>query len=91
MRCKKSPQLLGAGRTRACTIMGVTRLLILGPFYYVFFQYNQYAVPQKLSIRTEVLKNAFKKIWTKDSNSTIKEKPNVVIKRLNFEIMAVVG
>ena len=41
--------------------------------------------------KTEVLKNAYKKIWTKNSNSIVKNKHNVGWNNLNFEFLAVVG
>jgi hypothetical protein len=70
--------------------------------YWSFFHYEKNVRCKKVlsllepegqgrALSWEVLKNAFKKIWTKDSNLTIKEKPNVVIKKLNFEIMVVVS
>ena len=43
------------------------------------------------AFKTGVLKNACKKIWTKNSNWTVKNKHNIVIKNLNFLILAVVG
>jgi hypothetical protein len=43
------------------------------------------------AFKTEVLKNACKKIWTKTSNWTVKTKHNVVIKNLDFEFLAVVS
>jgi hypothetical protein len=43
------------------------------------------------AFKTEVLKNAYKKIWTKNSNLIVKNKHNDGLKNLNFEFLAVVG
>ena len=43
------------------------------------------------AFKTEVLKNAYKKIWTKNSNSIVKNKHNDGLKNLDFEFLAVVG
>ena len=43
------------------------------------------------SFQTEVLKNAYKKIWAKNSNVTVKNKHNDGLKCLNFEFLAVIG
>ena len=43
------------------------------------------------AFKTEVLKNAYKKIWTKNSILIIKNKHNDGIKILNFEFLGVVG
>ena len=43
------------------------------------------------AFKTEVLKNAYKNIWTKNSNSIVKNKHNDGLKNLNFEFLAVVG
>ena len=43
------------------------------------------------AFKTEVLKNAYKKIWTKNSNSIVKNKHNDGLKNLNFEFLAFVG
>ena len=43
------------------------------------------------AFKTEVLKNAYKKIWTKNSNSIVKNKHNDGLKNLSFEFLAVVG
>ena len=41
------------------------------------------------AFKTEVLKNAYKKIWTKNSNLIVKD--NDGLKSLDFEFLAVVG
>ena len=43
------------------------------------------------AFKPEVLKNAYKKIWTKNSNSIVKNKHNDGLRNLNFEFLAVVG
>ena len=43
------------------------------------------------AFKTEVLKNAYKKIWTKNSNAIVKNKHNVGLKSLKFKFLAVVG
>ena len=43
------------------------------------------------AFKTDVLKNAYKKIWTKNSNSIVKNKHNDGLKNLNLEFLAVVG
>ena len=39
------------------------------------------------AFKTEVLKNAYKKIWTKNSNLIVKNENNVGLKNLNFEFL----
>ena len=41
--------------------------------------------------KIEVLKNAYKKIWTKNSNAIVKNKHNVGLKKFKFKFLAVVG
>ena len=43
------------------------------------------------AFKTEFLKNAYKKIWTKNSNLIVKNKHNDGLKNLNFDFLAVVG
>ena len=43
------------------------------------------------AFKTEVLKNAYKKIWTKNSNLIVKNKHNDGLKNSNFEFLDVVG
>ncbi len=43
------------------------------------------------AFKTKVLKNAYKKIWTKNANSILKNKQNVGWKNQNFEFLAVLG
>ena len=43
------------------------------------------------AFKTEVLKNAYKKIWTKNQNLIVKNKPKVTLENLNFKFLAVVG
>ena len=43
------------------------------------------------AFKTEVLKNAYKKICTKNSNSIVENKHNDGLKDLNFEFLAVIG
>ena len=43
------------------------------------------------AFKTEVLKNAYKRISTKNSNLIVKNKHNDGLKNLNFEFFAVVG
>ena len=43
------------------------------------------------AFKTEVLKNAYKKIWTKNSNLIVKNKHNNGLKNSNFEFLDVVG
>ena len=54
-----------------------------------------FAIPTMCSapeaFKTEVLKNAYKKIWTKNSISIVKIKDNVSLRIFFFLILAVVG
>ena len=43
------------------------------------------------AFKIEVLKNAYKKIWAKNSNAKVKNKHNIGLKNLNFKFLAVVG
>ena len=43
------------------------------------------------AFKIEALKNAYKKIWTKNSNAIVKNKHNVGWKNLKFEYLAVIG
>ena len=43
------------------------------------------------AFKTEFLKNAYKKILTKNSNLGVKNKHNVSLENLTFEILAGVG
>ena len=43
------------------------------------------------AFKTEVLKNAYKNIWTKNSNLIVKNKQNDGLKNSNFEFLAVLG
>jgi hypothetical protein len=42
------------------------------------------------AFKTEVLKNANEKIWTKNSNSVVKIKNNVGLKNINFDFFFVI-
>ena len=43
------------------------------------------------AFKTEFLKNAYKNIWTKNSNSIVKNKNNVGLKIKKIEFLAVAG
>ena len=43
------------------------------------------------AFKIEVLKNAYKKIWAKNSNAIVKDKHNIGLKNLKFNFLAVVG
>ncbi len=43
------------------------------------------------ALKTEVLKNAYKKIWTKNSNAIAKNKRSVSLENLNFKFLPLAG
>ena len=43
------------------------------------------------AFKIEVLKNAYKKIWAKNSNAIVKDKHNIGLKNLKFNFLAVAG
>ena len=43
------------------------------------------------AFKIEVLKNAYKKIWTKNSDAIVKNKHNVGLRNPNSKFLAVVG